>query len=116
MRYLSLILSTLLLSSLGFAQQRYLISPNQEVIPLKKGQVASRLIARRLKKSSDRSVNATTGCSNPVIYGYTESKYPPTQVFTGYHKDVLGQWYVAQATGRIDTIFWESGDVGALDS
>ncbi len=116
MRHFSLILSLLLLSSLGFAQQRYLVSPNQEIIPLKKGQAASKLIAKRLSKFSGRTVNATTTCLNPVTFGYTEWLYPPNWIITGYHKDVLGQWYVAQAAGTIDTIFWTAADVGALDS
>src|SRR5271169_386213 len=102
MRNLSLILSILMLSSLGFAQQRYLVSPNQEVIPLKKGQVASKLIAKRLSKFSGRTVNATTTCFNPFTFGYTEWDFPPNSDFGGFHKDVLGQWYVARATGTID--------------
>src|SRR5208283_5606845 len=105
MRSLYLFLSLLLLSSFGFAQQRYLVSPNQEVIPLTKGQLASKIIAKRLSKSSARSVNGVTAtCGNQFTFGYTEDKYPPTSNFGAYHHDVMGQWYVAPATGTIDTV------------
>src|SRR5208283_4129322 len=119
MRYISFILSTLLLNCLSFSQQRYLVSPNQEIIPLTKGQVASKIIANKLKKSNRRLVNGVASgdtCTSQFTFGYTEDKFPPTDDFTGYHKDVLGQWYVAKATGTIDTIFWEATGVGALDS
>ena len=117
MRYLPLILSMFLLSALGFAQQRYLVSPNQEVIPLTKGQIASKIIAKRLNKSTVRTATGvTTTCPSPFEFGYTEDNFPPSSNFGGYHKDVLGQWYVAKATGTIDTIFWDALGVGALDS
>ncbi len=116
MRSLSLFLSILLLSSFGFAQQRYLVSPNQEVIPLTKGQLASKLIQKRLNKSSRAANGLAITCGNKFTFGFTEDKYPPTSNFGGYHKDVLGQWYVAKATGTIDSIYWDALGVGALDS
>ncbi|HMD13349.1 MAG TPA: hypothetical protein VKI62_01845, partial [Bacteroidota bacterium] len=77
MRSLSLFLSILLLSSFGFAQQRYLVSPNQEVIPLTRGQIASKLIAIRLNKLRRTPKGVTATCTNQFTFGYTEDKYPP---------------------------------------
>ena len=33
--------------------------------------------------------------------------YPLNSNFGAYHKDVMGQWFTAKATGTIDTVFWE---------
>ena len=96
------------------AQQRYLVSPNDEVIPLRKGEQASAVIARRMGHATP-SHNAT--CGNQFTFGYPEEKFPPTSNFGARHKDVMAQWFVAKASGTIDTIFWRNlGSVGALDS
>lgn len=96
------------------AQQRYLVSPNDEVIPLRKGEQASAVIAKRTGHAAPGN-NAT--CGNQFTFGYPEYSYPATSNFGARHKDVMAQWFVAKANGTIDTIFWRNlGSVGALDS
>src|SRR5689334_4773342 len=119
MRFLSVFLSVLLLCSLGVSQQRYLVSPNQEVIPLTKQQLAANAMRQRLIKAAAKSNKVSAACSNKFTFGYTEDKFPVSSRFGAYHKDVMGQWYVAKATGTIDTVFWDvqpGYTVGAKDS
>ncbi len=117
MRLLSLFLSVLLLCSFAYSQQQYLVSPNQEVIPISKSQLAARELAKRLKKGQATTNKAAAVCTDKFYFGYTEDKFPNTNNFGAFHKDVMGQWYVAPASGTLDTIFWDSfGAVGAKDS
>src|SRR5437879_5420248 len=110
------LLLALFVGQTALSQQRYLVSPNQEVIPISKSQVAAREIAKRLKRS-EATNNADLVCTNRRILGYSEDKFPNTTTFDFYHKDVIGQWYVAPASGAIDTVFWATGAVvGAKDS
>jgi len=114
MRFLSLLLLVLLLSAFAFTQQHYLVSPNQEVIPLTKWQRAAHLVEARSHTTQGRTASSVAGCSNQFTFGYTEDLFPPGNRFGLYHHDVLGQWYVAKATGTIDSLFWDSnGNVGA---
>jgi len=114
MRFLSLLLLVLLLSAFALAQQHYLVSPNQEVIPLTKWQRAAHLIEARSHTVAGRTASGVAGCTNQFTFGYTEDLFVPSSRFGIYHHDVLGQWYVAKATGTIDSLFWDSnGNVGA---
>jgi hypothetical protein len=110
MKTLSLLL--LLFATPAFGQRHYLVSPAEEVLPLKPGDDARRVIENRVR-SGQRS---TQVCSDRFYFGY----YVPGPVnwsLGANHLDVLGQWYVAKADGIIDTIFWTNwGDVGAADS
>jgi hypothetical protein len=95
-------------------QKRFLVSHNDEVIPLRKGESAISVMARRTGRSS---ISSSADCGNRFIFGYPEDKFPSTDGFFAHHKDVMGEWFVAKATGTIDTIFWEMlGSVGAKDS
>jgi len=112
MRFLTLLLCILLLTGFVVAQQKYLVSPNQEMFPITKGGSASDMIAKR------SSAVAGT-CSSSFIFGYDVPKWQsvPRQNFGCYHKDVLGQWFYAGATGTIDTVYWFGFSTnGALDS
>ncbi len=114
LRYI--IFLVLALSSLTFAQKkRYLISPFQEVIPLDEHQSARMMVQAR-EAASLRAQNAA--CSNTVHDGFQVDQFaPPYNNFGATHKDVMGEWFVSNFTGTIDTVFWQTwGSVGALDS
>jgi hypothetical protein len=114
MRLLSLFLSVLFLCSVMVAQKRYVVSPNDEVIPLRRGESPASVIARK----TGRSASSTAAvCGDRFHFGYPEDKFPATVNFGATHKDVMGEWFVSKATGTIDTLFWEVlGSVGAKDS
>jgi hypothetical protein len=104
----------LLLSGTIIAQQKYLVSPNDEVIPLRRGESPRSIMAKRTGNTTSSTL-AT--CGTRFTFGYSETLYPATSNFGARHKDVMGEWFVAKATGTIDTLFWETlGSVGALDS
>lgn len=113
--FLFLVIALLLNSGVvTLGQKRYLVSKNDEVIPLRKGESAISVMAKRTGRSS---ISTTVNCGNRFIFGYPEDKFPSTNGFFARHKDVMGEWFVAKATGTIDTIFWEMlGLVGAKDS
>jgi len=100
------------------AQKRYLVSPNQEVIPIDKYSSAYAEIQKRInaqKATSD--LKAHPPCTNTFTFGYTLDVYPLNSNFGAYHKDVMGEWFVAKASGTIDTFYWYAyGAVGAKDS
>jgi hypothetical protein len=109
-----LLLCVLLAGSALAQQQRYLVSPNDDYFPLKRGVTPASIMA---KQSGRGPASATASCGNRFTFGYPENLYPPTVNHVARHKDVMGEWFVAKATGTIDTIFWETlGTVGALDS
>jgi hypothetical protein len=114
MRFFSLILSVLLLSAVMSAQKRYLVSPNDEVIPIEPGKSANTTI----KEWKHRVTTSNSGaCTDVFYFGFPQEIYPLTNNFGAYHKDVMGQWFTAKATGTIDTVFWEQWvQVGAQDS
>lgn len=95
------------------AQKRYLVSPTQEVIPLTPQESAESIIEVR---STGKLVSGGI-CGAKFTYGYTPNYYPPNSNFGAYHRDVMGQWFVAKAVGTIDTIFWRNrASIGAYDS
>ncbi len=107
------LIATLIGFTVLHPQQRYLVSPNQEVIRIEPGQSARSVIASR---SNARTTAGQVICSDKFWFGYSWH-HNPNSLFGGYHSDVLGQWYEAKATGTIDTILWEQGpNVGASDS
>src|SRR5436309_16114345 len=115
MRFMTLLLSILLWFTVTSAQQKYLVSPNDEVIPLKRGQSAAAVVAKR--QAQAHLAQSQQACTNRFTFGYPENIFPANSNFGAYHKDVMGEWFVAKATGSIDTVFWEAlGSVGALDS
>ena len=84
MRLLTLLLLVLLLCSVLVAQQKYLVSPNQEVIPLLKGERAADVIAKRLNLRDPFDVNAHT-CTNKFTFGYTTDLFRFNTNFGAYH-------------------------------
>ncbi len=115
MRFVSMFLSLLVMCSLVSAQKKYLVSPNDEVIPLRRGESAAQAIAKRTGIGSPSS--ASSVCGTRFTFGYPEDLFPANVNFGAFHKDVMAEWFQLPATGTIDTIFWESlGSIGALDS
>ncbi|MBI5020320.1 MAG: hypothetical protein HZB59_02695 [Ignavibacteriales bacterium] len=97
-------------SQITFGQVKYLVSPNNEVIPLKPSERAVNYI------NSKSGVRLQSSCKVDFIFGYSPDVYQPTSYFGGNHKDVFGQWFVAPADGTIDTLFWSMSEVNNYDS
>jgi len=85
------------------AQQRYLVSPNNELFPIRNGESASSAVEKYTR------LWTTTKSETGVIFGYTPETFPTNTYLSAFHLDVVGQWYVAKATGTVDTIFWWGG-------
>jgi len=103
----------LLTSQIAFSQERILVSPTNEVLPLKKGQAAISRITHEIQSQRDNKA----ACSNRYTFGYSLDHYPPTSVFGVRGGEALGQWYLVKASGTIDTIFWYcNGVTGAEES
>ncbi|MDI6767790.1 MAG: hypothetical protein QME52_13295, partial [Bacteroidota bacterium] len=92
----------LLLGQFAFSQQRYLVSPNCDAILLKKGESPTDII----NKLNKTTLNKLGECPSSYTFGYPTTKYPASINHVMAHKDVLGQWFIAKASGTIDTIFW----------
>ena len=110
MKHITLLTLSFLLTCSVYSQYRILVKPNDEVIPLEKGGYAVDII-------KSRSHTMPTSCgSNYFKFGYTEEIYPPSSNFGSYHKDALGMWFIAQAEGTLDTLYWYMNDIGNSDS
>ncbi|MBI4810206.1 MAG: hypothetical protein HY800_01935 [Ignavibacteriales bacterium] len=110
-----MILFLLLFGQFAFAQQRVLVSPNGDVIRIKKG-VSIKTAAEKLMRRAPSSISGE--CTNEFNFGFPVNVYDATIAHVGYHKDVMGQWFVAKASGTIDTVFWYNNwsEIGAKDS
>lgn len=111
--------TTLLLAAALFlavpvrSQQRYLVSPKAEVIPLSPDESAAEVVKAR----SLRSLSSDGICPDKFVFGYSPDAYTINSNFGSYHRDVLGEWFTAPASGTIDSIFWSNRAlVGAYDS
>jgi hypothetical protein len=116
MRFFSLFLSILLVGSVLFAgtnpTKRYLVGPNSEVIPLSPDEIAAATVKKRTERST-----SSAACPDKFTFGYPPTTYPVNSNFGAYHRDVLGEWFVAPASGTIDTIYWfNRAAIGAYDS
>lgn len=109
--FLVLFFFVLTFSINGFAQQRILVSPNQEIIPLHNGEGAIHEIMKGMSKSD---LKISSICPGAFPFGFAPDQFPPNTQFTAGNGDVIGQWYVAAAPGTIDTIFWCMG--GSIES
>ena len=100
-----LIISLLLTSSFIYPQsKKFLISPNQEVIPVDKG-TTQKILSRFLPKGT----KTTSPCDAKPMYGFVPDLWWPDYIFGFYHKDVCGQWYVIPADATIDTVYFLTG-------
>lgn len=105
-----ILFTTVFISQLVFGQVKYLISPNCEVIPIELNGCVVDYI------SSKNGFELQSSCDGNFIYGYSPDIYPSTSNFSGNHKDVFGQWFVAPVDGTIDTLYFSINDVGNADS
>jgi hypothetical protein len=107
-------LSLFLLCGLLSAQQKYLVSPKSEVIPVRRGQSAAQLMAKKLQYTP---ASANLACGTRFTFGFDTLHFPWSSNFGAYHKDVMAEWLLFPATGTVDTLFWQAlGSVGCLDS
>ena len=107
MRFLTSLFCLFLLSGVAAAQKRYLVSPNQEVMPLPPGQTPERVINKYMKRKAEANASASCGQAQ---FGYYPDRFSSTLGFT--HKTTLGQWFVVPATGTIDTVYFYCTRVG----
>lgn len=96
----------LLISAVTNAQKRFLVTPNSEAIPLKSGESSI--------EAAQRIGLVSTTYQYPK---YTTPSYPSEVIFNAGHKMLLAMWYVAPASGTLDTFYFMTGPaVGAKDS
>ncbi|TAK57924.1 MAG: T9SS type A sorting domain-containing protein, partial [Bacteroidetes bacterium] len=101
-----ILLFFVIVTSFVSAQQRYLVSPNNEAYPLQPNQPASQMIKQVL---ANEALQTNDNCSN-VTFGFPPQEYIPSAVFNSSQKDIMAMWFVAPATGTIDSIFWIAGE------
>jgi flagellar hook capping protein FlgD len=115
MRILLAFLCAVLLSAFASAQKRYLVSPNQEVIPIPQGSSAQKLITEYSQRRTPSKLS--TDCSSQFWFGYEPTPWPVNNQFGFRQRDVMGEWFIAPARGKIDTIYFEpNGTIGTPDS
>lgn len=114
------LLSTLLILTLPAslpAQKRYLVSPHGDAIPIGKNEGAADILRKTLE-AKRLAPAQTLVCTDKATFGFTAAQNPSPDVnHIGFHQDVMAMWYIAPASGTIDTVFWwASGDLGSADS
>jgi len=114
----SLLIFLLLMAGVTFAQKKYLVSPHGDFFLVNSRQSASEI----LKKKYARPMQQSAACTNQATFGYPEELFSWSVLHAARHKDVMGMWFIAQASGTIDTLFWDiptdqpNATIGALDS
>ncbi len=99
----------------ALTQQRVLVTPYGDAIPIGKNQGAAELLKQSM--AAQRNTSSTMVCTDQATFGYTLEQNPnPGTNHIGFHQDIMAMWYVAPASGTIDSIFWRATDVGSLDS
>jgi len=101
-----------------FAQKKqYLISPNQEVLPIEKGENIRQVIENQYTRTQSATKRT---CVSTYLCGFTPNWFWTDWYhrFGGYHRDAFGEWFIVPYTGTIDTVFFFStyDSIGALDS
>ncbi len=105
MRILTSILCILMLSGVTSAQKKkFLVSPNQEVIPMNK-ESAEKIMQQY---NAERRKSMLAGCVGKPIYGFDPDRFPVGSYYGFYHKDVCGEWFVIPASGTIDTFYFQT--------
>jgi len=96
----------------AFGQKKVLVSPYGDAIPIGKTQSIKEVIKRFMAKNVTSAV-----CTDQATFGYTLAQNPNFETnHIAFHQDIFAMWYVAPASGTIDTVFWYASDVGSLDS
>jgi len=97
----------LVLSTGALAQKQYLVSPDEEVIPIRPGDDIETLI----RDHGQRPTEPEISCGP---FAVIDDPWPTNVLFNSRHRDVMGQWYVAPAPGTIDSIFFQVGNAGDM--
>jgi hypothetical protein len=100
-----------LFAGLAQAAERYVVTPGGDYYLIPKGQSA-------LKVARDHGLmgaDAVT-CSDKATFGFSPDKFPPNGGHIGFHKDVIGSWFIVPANGTIDSVFWNALEMCAEDS
>ncbi len=104
MRYSFPVFITLLLVYGSLAQKRIVVTSNDDVVLLRKGESG-------LNIATEKTIRSTqTSCDRTLPFGYNKSEYPCNNNFIGYHKDVWGQWFIAPVEGWIDSLYFYLAD------
>ncbi len=101
-----LVLLMFLVANLASAQVRYLVTPNNDAIPLKPGE-SSAEAARRI--GLPQSLQG--GCSDTQQVGFMPDRAPTQAEYRIGPGGVVGMWFVVPASGTIDTVFWMGGSI-----
>ncbi|MGA2623225.1 MAG: T9SS type A sorting domain-containing protein [Bacteroidota bacterium] len=110
-----ILLVVLTAATLASAQQRVLVSSNNEVVPLKNGEGALEAV-KRYTQHKKLFHTSQTGCSDTSSYGFSPNNYPPMDLLYAYHKDMLAEWLIAPADGIIDSVYLLTGSPVPHDS
>ncbi len=106
-----IIFLVLVCSLTAHTQQRILVSPNGDARAITGRESISDIVR------ADAAKMLTATCSNKGTFGYSTGLYPGANVqFEAFHKDIVAMWYLAPASGTIDTVFVYNLDVGTQDS
>jgi hypothetical protein len=107
-----LALFSIILTAPAPGQKKILVSPYGDAIPIGKTQSIKEVIKRYMAKTVTSAV-----CTDKATFGYTLAQNPGFETnHIAFHQDIVAMWYVAPASGTIDTVFWYASDVGSLDS
>ncbi|MBA4312479.1 MAG: hypothetical protein C0417_07595 [Chlorobiaceae bacterium] len=113
MKHFLIFLLLLICSQLLLSQDRILVTPFNDAIPINEGESAvNKIVQSNNQPSSIQSLE----CNNSQRYGYSKVDYPSNIHLMAWHKDVMAMWFVAPATGYIDTLFWYGVFIGTVDS
>ncbi len=98
--------------------KHYLVSPNQEIIPVEKGESIRQVIENQIAQTQSATKRT---CGSTILGGFPPNEFAVDLYYSkhrGYHRDVFGEWFVSKYSGTIDTIFFYSTNdgVGAHDS
>jgi len=109
---LLLVVCTTALMAQPDGRKKILVSPGGDAIPITKNMNIREVI----KKYNAKKVT-TAVCTDQATFGYSLNQNPSFDVnHIAFHQDIVAMWYVAPASGTIDTVFWYASDVGSLDS
>ncbi|MBI1802860.1 MAG: hypothetical protein HY033_06250, partial [Ignavibacteriae bacterium] len=96
----SLLFFAILFTQPASAQKRLLVNQFGDAITLTKGSSAISIIKEATSLSAAQDCGIAT-------FGFEPLKYPPASGGQyALHKDIMGMWFEAPASGRIDTVYW----------
>ncbi len=93
------------------ADERIVVTPAGDYYPIPKGKSALQVARMHGLVGADAAV-----CTDKATFGFSPDKFPATGGHIGFHKDVIGSWFIVPANGTIDSIYWNALFVCAADS